>query len=471
MASVGVVNKDVAYTDKNRDDLKSIVNMLSSILILDSSHKRIKHLAERDSLTGLYNRDYLNMYLRKNINTKDNRLAMVLVDYDSFKTINDFYGHDVGDKLLRELARVLRASVSNNDAVFRVGGDEFVLVLNKLSDKNDVCKIIEKIYDSLSSPVLIGTISLKINVSIGVALRDHQQGIEKIVKQADLAMFEAKKTSNTHVFFSQEIYDKYIADKNLENFIEKCFKENLFYFNYQPQICATSEKLYGIESLIRCDFPDNLKSCNIGVMVDKIYALGQADRLNKYVTTHVLEDVSKMEHLPKSVSINISPVVHNFTCHIKEIVGIVSSYTLDTAIEIEFTEAAFSESLTEEQLDFMRRLFNEVNILLAIDDFGVEYSSMSRLIDYSIDTLKIDKSLVDYLDESFVNADKSDRALAVLSSMVSIAKKLDIIVVAEGVETEAQFKLIKDIGCDLIQGYYFYKPMPLSEISKIPFEK
>jgi diguanylate cyclase (GGDEF)-like protein/PAS domain S-box-containing protein len=471
MACIGVVNKDVAYTDQNRSDLDAIVNIISSTLQSDASNKRIKHLAERDSLTGLYNRDYLNNYLRDSINNKDNLLALVLVDCDKFKKTNDFYGHDIGDKLLRELARVLNSSVSNNDAVFRVGGDEFVLVLNNLSDKDDACKIVERIYKNLSLPILLGTVSMKINVSMGVSIRDFNQGIEKIFKQADLAMFESKKISNTFTLFSQEIYEKYTADKNLERFIEKCFKENLFYFNYQPQICTTSEKLYGIESLIRCDFTDNLKSCNIGVMVEKIYALGQADKLNKYVTTQVLEEISKMEYLPKSVSINISPVVHDFTCHIKEIIDIVSSYALDTSIEIEFTEAAFSESLSEDQLDFMRKLFNEANILLAIDDFGVEHSSMSRLIDYSIDTLKIDKSLVDYLDESFANADKSRRALAVISSMVSIAKQLDISVVAEGVETENQCKLIKDIGCDLIQGYYFYKPMSLAEIYKIPFVK
>lgn len=422
-----------------------------------------QHLAYHDVLTSLPNRllfyDRLDQAL---IHAKRyaGMLGILFLDLDGFKQINDTKGHSQGDRLLQIFAERLKKNVRESDTIARLGGDEFTILLKGISAVDDIAKVGMKVLEVTKKPFLIGNENKIITCSIGASIFPYDgNNTEALIKKADLAMYKAKSLGkNTFHLYNAEIDKKNSKRQSLENKLRYAIENNHLLLHFQPLVSLRTGEISGLEALVRWNDPELgliLPSEFIPLAEDTglIMPLGEWV-LKSACTQNKIWQTSGYKHLP--ISINLSArqfrevsIVETIHCALKEV-----------ELEPEFLKIEITETHVMQDVDYAistLEILREMGILVALDDFGTGYSSLSYLKRLPIDQVKIDKSFINDIPGNPHDA-------AILTAIATMAQTLGIKVVAEGVENKRQLHFLQSIECDIIQGYYFCRPLPTSEL-------
>jgi len=460
--------------------LEQRVELIKQAKVSKDSQLTYELQAKRDPLTNLPNRREFRYSLSKEISSAqryDYYGALMYIDLDNFKNVNDSLGHSIGDILLTEVAQRLTEHARSGDTVFRIGGDEFVYILSNIGNSKEdavqTSKIVaNRVLETLSVPIEIGEYGLHVTPSIGIALfpDDYEESIdsENILRYADTAMYRAKKQGrNCYEFFNPEMHVEASKRLIIEDYLRKALKNNELTLVYQP-IVNTDEKIIGAETLIRWNSPTLgfiSPEYFIGIAEESNLILELSDWILESACTFAGSIYSRLDENSdfKYISVNISPrqfIQNNFVDTIIE--KLDNSSVPNEFIKLEFTENVLLDNI-DSTIEKMKKLReNKVDFLL--DDFGTGYSSLSYLHKLPIWLLKIDKSFV--TDFSAENSDTK----AIVNAIMVMTEQLNIKCIIEGVELKEHVEFFKMNRVHGMQGYFFYKPMPGEELTALLFE-
>ena len=428
--------------------------------------ERIEYLASHDSLTKLPNRDMFNELLRHAIegaSRHQRSLALLFIDLDRFKVINDSLGHDAGDMLLLEVANRLRSVLRASDVVARLGGDEFVVLLEETAERNDVERIAGLLLSALGRPTQLSGHECHATASIGIAMYP-SDGLDAqtLTKNADMAMYLAKEDGkNAFRFFSKEIKAQSIERLTLESALRRALEREQFSLHYQPKIDMTSGQITGVEALLRWAHPE-LGLVSPAQFIPLAEETGLIVPIGRWVLKEACaQNTAWQRHglRPVTIAVNLSP--RQFADG--QLLHDVDEALLASGMSPVLLQLEVTESMVMRNVPRAIRVLDAIQsrgIRLAIDDFGTGYSSMSLMKQFPIDTIKIDRSFVRDLAE-----DSEDQAIA--QAIISMGKALGMTVVAEGVETVEQREFLRAHACDEMQGYLFSKPLPPRELAEL----
>ncbi|MCB1772006.1 MAG: EAL domain-containing protein [Gammaproteobacteria bacterium] len=452
-----------------RDDNGEVhryVSVFADITDIKESERKLWQLAHHDALSQLPNRLMLGARLDHAVqraHRHGERVALLFIDLDRFKNVNDSLGHQVGDELLKEVAGRLVSSVHEDDTVARLGGDEFVILLEDIPHANAALRVAERLLKRLGESLVVADRTLFVTASIGISLYpEDAETPDLLLQHADAAMYRAKALGrNRAAFYAPELTRDVQQRLELEHGLRNALARNEFVVHYQPQFAASSGRLVGIEALVRWQHPQRgLVPPNEFIPVAE--ESGLIDELGCWVTKTACRQARAwrdMGYREFMLAVNLSPYQLGSACSsrlasIFEQVGFPREY-----FEFEVTESLFVEQggMAMRQL---RHLREQLGIGIAMDDFGTGHSSLSQLKQLPISKLKIDRSFVTDLPNDANDA-------AIVRAIILMAKTLGLTIVAEGVETEAQRAFLRECGCDHMQGYLFARPMPAAEITRL----
>ncbi len=428
--------------------------------------KQLFQKAHYDSLTGLPNRyllvDRLHQAISKSARTKSN-IAVIYLDLDRFKIVNDTFGHQNGDLLLKEVAKRLKATQRDGDTVARLGGDEFVFLLENISQPKDAARTALRIIDCFSQPFQLQEHNLHVSTSIGISIYpDDGMGHEILLKNADISMYDAKKKGpGNFSFFSEEMNNASLERLAIEANLRKAIQNNELSLVYQPQKNMHKGDFRNAEALIRWNNPE-LGFVSPGVFIPIAEETGLINQLDLWVISEVCKQLKKWKDqglVNLTVAINVSAghlISNSLLEHIKT--EIIVNQLKAEQLEIEITEQVFIEQ-TEKTVENLKAI-KELGAKIAIDDFGTGYSSLQYIRDFPADTLKLDGMFISDLE-----SDKTSQGI--VKSTIMLAHSLGLELVAECVEETWQLEFLKENKCDLIQGYIFSKPLKPDEIPAI----
>ncbi len=445
-------------------EVVNFIIILSDITEKKNAEARIEYLAHRDAVTGLPNRSLFNYRLGVALaHSKRHRgqLAVMFIDLDRFKTINDSLGHAFGDKLLKIIAERLETCMREGDTVSRLGGDEFAMLLGNIHGVDDVIVQAERVLHKMEQPCTVEDQVLRLSASIGISLYPNDgEDADSLVKNADAAMYLAKDSGrNNYQFFTADLNARALERLNLESLLRKGIERNELELYYQPQIEVDSGELVGCEALIRWHSPE------LGmVMPNRFISLAEETGLILPIGDWIVRTACaqikawQAEGLPPmSVAVNISALQFEQKNFVRNLVEQVKQ----SGVEARWLELELTESMVMHDVEGVIGSLNELKeagFTLAIDDFGTGYSSLSYLRRMPIDVLKI--------DQSFVRGMLADHALlAIVEAIVALAKALDLRCIAEGVESENELAHLRRLRCEHAQGYHFARPMPAGDMA------
>jgi diguanylate cyclase (GGDEF)-like protein/PAS domain S-box-containing protein len=436
------------------------------------AEERIRYLAYYDSLTGLPNRRMLQEHMRRCIEEarrNDRVVALLFVDLDRFKRINDTLGHAMGDKVLKAVAGRLIKSVRVSDYVARVrgqgvvsrlGGDEFTVVLNEIRSQEDAAHVARRILEQMRQPFSIQGQTFVLGASIGIAMAPGDgEDADTLMRNADAAMYHAKSAGRgSFRFFRESMNAKAVRSLRLESALRLAVERQEIELHYQPQIESQTGRVIGIEALARWTV-DGIGEVGPGEFVPLAEDVGLIEPLGRQVLRKAFRQQrawidAGLPHLRMAVNVSSRQLVREgFVQGLKDA---LEDHRVDpTGIELEITEGVLIDE--EPHVLGTLRAIRELGVRLALDDFGTGFSSLSRLFRFPIDTVKIDQSFV----REIGSAHKPD---AIIAGVLAMARRLDLSVVAEGVETEAQHDFLRAEGCHLLQGFRFSRAVPPAEI-------
>ncbi|WP_176961331.1 bifunctional diguanylate cyclase/phosphodiesterase [Mariprofundus sp. NF] len=451
---------------------------LQDITERKNTEEEIRQLAYYDAITGLPNRTLFKEHLKvaiKQASRNGTKVAVMFLDLDNFKRINDSLGHDAGDQLLEEVSKRLTRSIrpsdlagserddGNGHSLARLGGDEFTVMLSDIEDIRHISLIAERILASLNEPVMLSGNRVVVTSSIGISVYPEDgECIDSLLKHADAAMYQVKYKGRNGVFF----YDDDLRVQSqcriqLEGELYKALKNDEMTLFYQPKVDTVSQKVVGFEALIRWIHPER-------GMVSPIDFIPVAEEsgliipMGKWIIKTACQQQKAWRQTgadPVVISVNIS--CHQFTDH--ALVGAVKEILAETGIDPAYLEFEITESILMQDADAAMRVLKELKemgLKISIDDFGTGYSSMSYLKHFPIDILKVDRSFV-------MDIPENEQDATITKAIISLAKALELGVVAEGVETVEQLQFLCDCECDQIQGYLFSPPLPPEKAEKL----
>ncbi len=434
-----------------------------------SAEERVEFLATRDPLTGLPNRMLVNDRLEQgvaNAARKRAGLAFMFIDLDRFKTINDSLGHDVGDELLKRVAARLSACVRVSDTVARLGGDEFAVILENLpgSEGRDVHEgaqqVAEKMIASLASPIMINTHHLTTSCSIGIGIYPTDGPDPKtLMKHADVAMYDAKaKGRNNYQFFSHELNARAQERLSIENYLRLALRRDELLLHYQPRVSFKTGQVTGVEALLRWQHPRHgLLSPDkfIGVAEDS----GLIVPMGEWVIERAFQQIAEWQHksgrdIRLAVNMSVGQMFDG-----DRLVRMLEQSAKTTGLDLRTVELELTESMLLKNINdtaVLLKQLGDMGLGLAIDDFGTGYSSLSYLKQLPVDSIKVDSSFV-----RDIGTDPNDEAI--IRAIIAMTHSLKLNVIAEGVENEDQYRVLRDLACDEYQGFFFSKPLPPAE--------
>jgi len=426
----------------------------------------LEHQASHDSLTGLPNRSLLRDRIEQAIikaRRYNHMVAVVFVDLDHFKLINDSLGHHVGDRLLLEVADRLMTCVRGHDSVGRQGGDEFVIVLTEQHDDNDTIAVVSRLLDVISQPWVDNGQEYGISCSVGISCYPQDgDDPDALLRSADAAMYKAKASGrSTYHFYTPELNQAISERLELENSLRHALERDEFRVYYQPRIDVASSRIIGAEALIRWDCPGK------GIIPpDSFISIAEETGLIIPIGQWILQEACRQNSLWQraglpsiNVSVNLSPIQFRHAGLVQSVAGALAQTGLDPAcLELELTESFVMHDA--ERINVAMQSLKTLGVDIAVDDFGTGYSSLSYLKRFPVDRLKIDKSFVRDID-----SDPDDAAI--VRAIITLGHALGLKVVAEGVETSAHLEFLRQHGCDELQGYYFSRPVPAPEMETL----
>jgi diguanylate cyclase (GGDEF)-like protein len=423
-----------------------------------SAERQIAHLAHYDALTGLPNRMLFRERLERELERikRGEQLAMLYIDIDEFKSVNDSLGHPVGDELLKAVACRLRSCVRETDFVARLGGDEFAIVQTGIGQPSDVMELVKRIYDTIREPYECLGHHVTTDASIGIALAPHDgSDLDQLLKSADLAMYGAKADGRrTYRFFEAEMDARVKARRTLELDMRQAIVDGAFEIHYQPVVNLRRNEIVGCEALLRWRHPvrgmispadfipiaeETGLICEIG---DWVLATACAEAMNWPPNIRLAVNVSPVQFRSHAFSLKVANTLAT--------TGLAAS-----RLELEITEAVLIRD-DDAALTLLQHLRN-IGVRIALDDFGTGYSSLSYLRRFPFDKIKIDRCFVDGIEEA-------DGSSAIVQAVINIANAQNMTTTAEGIETEPQREMLRDLGCTEMQGFLFSRPLPVEHI-------
>ncbi|WP_440903338.1 EAL domain-containing protein [Catenovulum sp. SX2] len=423
----------------------------------------LRHLAFHDVLTGLPNRALFNDRLKTGwLNAKRHRqqMALLFFDIDHFKRINDTLGHDIGDVLLKQVAKKLKKGLRGSDTVARLGGDEFAVILNDCKDENAIRHTAEKIIQLINQPVKLADRELFVTTSIGIAVYPQDgKDSQALLKNADVAMYRAKAAGrNTYMFYRQEMNAHAFERLTLESELHRAIQQREFVLYYQPKVCLQTGHILGVEALLRWRHP------KMGILLpDKFIPLledtGLIVPVGQWVIEQALADYTYwyQQGLQQvKLAVNLSPTQLKDVKFVETLQLALAQHKLSTScLELEITENTMMED-GEKAFVLMQQL-KQLGVHFSIDDFGTGYSSLAYLKRLPVETIKIDRSFI-----QDIGIEQEDEII--VRTVIAMAKNLGYKVVAEGVENLEQVRFLKSLECDVAQGYLFSQPIPAEEL-------
>jgi diguanylate cyclase (GGDEF)-like protein len=422
--------------------------------------------AHYDHLTGLPNRmlflDRLDQYFAQ-ARRQHKRVAVVYADLDKFKLINDTLGHKFGDEVLKEAAGRFAPLIRGSDTVARLSGDEFALALPAVVSDNDVDRVLKDVIREFAAPFSVAGQEFHLNVSMGVALYPDDGGTaEEVLKRADIAMYRAKSNPGCAYMFYEERMNQELQERSrLAQELKQALRDGGLSLAFQPKVDATTHRIESAEALIRWQHPER-GWMSPGLFIPVAEEAGLIPEIGEFALQAACEQCAQWQREGLSinqVAVNVSPRQIQYT----DLVSVVEQTLARTQLPPHCLELEITEDLLIEDYEKTEAVLSQLKALgvgLALDDFGTGYSSLGHLHELSFDTLKIDKCFVD-------NIGTSDSSDAIVNSIVALGKTLNKKLVAEGVENLDQLRFLADTGCELIQGYYFSKPLSPEELSQL----
>lgn len=458
-------NTNTTYNEL--DELEASLNTLSRTMEdqdknLDFHNKEIERMALFDSLTGLSNR-HLFLYEVQNelMDIRESKrkgmIAVILLDLDKFKRINDSLGHQIGDLMLEKLGKRLSKATESIGVIGRPGGDEFAILLRNLKRLEQLDGLCEKLLELVSRPINLGDSSVVVNCSLGVAACTGEDSASDLMRHAEIAMYKAKDSGgNQSCIFSPEMASEAHDTLVMESEIRRAFEEEEFTLYLQPKV-DMKNKIQSFEALVRWDHPEK-GIISPGEFIPAMEAMNFISQLDDWILETSCRQLKVlMTHYPGlSIAVNISSTrfaEHSFLAFLQKC---LKDYEIDPShLELEITESMLMENM-EGAMEILK-VIQEMGISIAIDDFGTGYSSLSYLKDLPVSTVKIDQAFIRDIPES-------EKDMQISSVIIFLANQLNYKVVAEGVETKDQVAFLKASKCDLMQGFYFSKPIPAHKV-------
>lgn len=451
------------------NDENKIIKLSGSITDISDRkviEEEIKHRAYYDFLTSLPNKLLVTEIIEKTIEDfkiSGKKGAIIFLDLDDFKKVNDTLGHHYGDQLLKIIAEILKFSFDKKDTVARLGGDEFLIIMNDIKSKEDIILKCDKLIEIFKNTFEIGERHVYTSASMGITIfPSDSDDINTLLINADAAMYKCKETGkNNYCFFDEKISSELKRKTEIEKCLRKAIKENELEIFYQPQIDSHKKTIVGLEALLRWNSRE-IGSISPYEFIPIAEETGLINDIGEWVIKNVCKQIKQWEFILNNlmnVSVNVSPIQLQDDKFVEKIKKIVSGKDIDPRlIEIEITETSLMNNI-ENGIDILNELKSH-GFKIALDDFGTGYSSLKYLKTLPIDNLKIDKSFVDN-----ITINKRDEEM--VKGIIQLAHKMNLNVIVEGVETKAQYELLKNMKANIIQGYYFSRPLPAKEIEKL----
>lgn len=446
--------------------IEEIVGSANDITELKNAELKIKHLAYHDSLTGLPNRRMFQEELNNNLSIakeKDKLLAVLFFDLDRFKNINDTLGHTTGDLLLKKVSERLLKLAPDKNKVYRLSGDEFIILLTNFNDTNYIREIAKSVIKSFENPFQLKGKEFYITTSMGISIYPSLgQDFESLITNADLALFYAKSQGkNNYQFYNEKLNSQQNEKLSIEMYLHKALGFEEFILHYQPKVDIESGKIVGTEALIRWIHPE------FGFVSPSTFIpVAEESGLIVPIGEWILKEACRQNKewhdngFPYlGIAVNISGLQFIQPNFVETVEKILKETGLDPKyLELEITENMLMQN-SEDNLETLLQL-KKMGVTLSIDDFGTGYSSLSYLKKFPVDTLKIDRQFI-----KDIPIDEKD--LAIVESVINLSHNLKFIVVAEGVENEEQTGFLKGKKCDQIQGYFYSKPLPAAQLEEL----
>jgi diguanylate cyclase (GGDEF)-like protein/PAS domain S-box-containing protein len=435
------------------------VIVFRDVSVAQAMARQITHSAEHDFLTGLPNRMLLNDRIGQAIASarrRSKQVAVLFLDLDGFKHINDSLGHPIGDKLLQSIGKRLTSAVRGADTVSRQGGDEFVVLLADLSEAEDAVVMAARILRTVAEPHSVGQHDLHVTTSIGVSVYpDDGQDAETLIKNADTAMYQAKENGRqSYQFFKPAMNARAVERQSIEESLRRALERQEFAVHYQPKICMRTGIITGAEALIRWTHPVR-GAISPAQFIPVAEDCGLIVPIGRWVLRQACEQAGKWQRAglpPITMAVNVSAMEFQEEAFLPGLQRILEESLLDPrSLELEMTESALMKRV--EATAAVLHTLKESGVQIAVDDFGTGYSSLSYLRKFPIDSLKIDQSFVRQIGRATDDA-------AIVTAVISMARSLKLRVVAEGVEILKELEFLKAHECDEAQGYYFSAPVP-----------
>jgi len=438
------------------------IAIFTDISSLKETDRKLHFYANHDVLTKLANRVQFESHLKSTIESckrRDSKIALFFIDLDKFKDVNDTYGHTVGDEMLKTVAKRLEQSIRKEDFIARLGGDEFVLIIKEVKDNEDMIKLACKLNENIKEPITIDDKVFFMTLSIGISIfPEHGKDSEDLLKHSDAAMYEVKDNGrNGYRLYNQNMTDKISLKVTIQNELKIAISNDEFEMYYQLIMDIKTNKIIGAEALVRWNHKKRgiLTPINFINFIDEG---GMSVEFGELVFKKVLHDIqiinSKLQNQSFKIAINISPEYFFKYTFVDDIVGYCKDFSIDSIqIELELLETNIMKNSEISQKKIER--LHKSGFSISIDDFGTGYSSLSYLKNFKVNKLKIDQSFIrDFLED---NSDK-----AIVEAIINLANIFNLKVQAEGVETKKHEQLLQDLNCNLAQGYFYNKPVPLN---------
>ncbi|WP_061240372.1 bifunctional diguanylate cyclase/phosphodiesterase [Ectopseudomonas composti] len=445
------------------DEIVGVFGIARDISEQKHFERQVSFNASHDRLTGLLNRVSLEDRLALDCHISrrhKRRLAVMYLDLDGFKSINDSIGHYFGDQVLIEVAQRMTQQVRPGDTIVRMGGDEFIVLLPELLCDEDVVPVAERLMASIAKPYCVQGMDLHVSASVGITLSDgHIEQPMHLIQQADMAMYKAKQQGrNNFQWYTSDLNQRVCEYASLRNDLQKAIETQTLQLHYQPQVDARTGRVVGLEALLRWEHPEK-GFISPTVFVPVAEDSGQIIPLSLWLLDAAcaqLRQLSDQGTTSISMAVNISPMHFHRGHFVQYVQATLEKHGLrGEQLELEITESLLLNN-AEQAIETLHRL-KALGVRIALDDFGTGFSSLSYLKRLPIDKIKIDRSFVQE-----IATDHNDAAIT--QGIISMAHHLSLTVVAEGVETESQMEFLKGSYCDVFQGYYFAKPMPFVEL-------